>query len=75
MDAYYFQRMLDEVQETEYMRKMFVVFNGLKGELKKEGNQWCAITGEMPEHYLAGFADTPDSAMRKWYAEYCQNKS
>lgn len=72
--SFYFGKMQEAFMETEWTRSMYVVFNGLKGELKKDGNQWCAITGTMPESYLAGFADTPAVAMNNWYNEYFNNK-
>ncbi len=72
--SYYFTQMADSFRETEWTRSMYVVFNGLNGRLVEDGNKWCAITGTMPENYLAGFADTPALAMGSWYNEYLSNR-
>lgn len=67
---FYADKMAQAFQESEYQRILFTAFNGLKGELKKDGNQWCAITGQMPENYIAGFGNSPHIAMMCWYTEF-----
>ena len=49
-------------------------FKALNGRLVEDGNQWCAIVGEMPENYIAGFAATPNEAIYKWWQEMNKRK-
>lgn len=70
----YYQQMAAEFQRTEEDRRMYIAFNGMNGELKADGNQWCATTGEWPEHNISGFADTPAGAMQNWFSNYCSQK-
>lgn len=72
--SYYHNGMMVAVQETEWQRQMWIAFTSLKGTLKEEGDKWCAITGTMPEHYLAGFGDNPYNAMQEWNKEYLGKK-
>lgn len=74
LEYYQGQEIVIKVKETEDFRQLFIAFNALNGELKEDGNQWCAITGQMPEHYLAGFADTPKKALENWWMEFWNNK-
>lgn len=61
---------LNKVCETENIRQMYIAFNGLKGELKVDGNKWCATTGEWPQHNISAFGENPANAMHLWYNEY-----
>lgn len=36
----------------------------------KDGDQCCWIFGEMPEHYIAGFGDTPEKAMNDFWTNF-----
>lgn len=72
--SWYYGKMAEDFHETEWIRQMYIVFNGLKGELKMDGNQWCATCGEWPEHNISGFGDTPQQAMNNWYIEYYNPK-
>lgn len=68
--SWYYNEMMVAHQETEHLRQVYVAFNGLKGELRKEGDQWCATCGEWPEHNISGFGKTPANAMWSWWTEY-----
>lgn len=38
--------------------------------LERDGNQWCYIIGVMPEHYVAGFGNSPYDAMENFWNEF-----
>lgn len=73
--GFYYDKMANAFQETEWIRQMYLAFNGLQGALKVDGNQWCANTGDWPEHNITGFGDTPEQAMRDWYKSYSNQKA
>jgi hypothetical protein len=66
---------LDKIIETENHRQIMLTFNSLNGRLVEDGNQWCAIVGEMPENYIAGFCDTPMGAIGKWWEAMFKHKN
>jgi hypothetical protein len=67
---FYADKIAQAFQETENERLMYVRFNGLNGRIEKDGNKWCAITGQMPEHYVAGFGDSPAQSVYEWHSEF-----
>lgn len=73
--SYYFANMAESFKETEWLRSMYIAFNGLQGDLKVDGNQWCATSGDWPEHNITGFGDTPALAMNNWYSNYFTQKA
>jgi len=65
----------EEFSNTEFIRRRQIIFSTMGGQLYKDGNQWCAIVGEMPEHYIVGFADTAEKALSEWYKNWQSEKA
>jgi hypothetical protein len=58
-------------KETLELKRMFLVIKELDIKLKKDGNQWCYIYGELPEsNCIAGFGDTPVKALKDFYYQW-----
>ena len=74
MDYAHSEELLVDAKETEYLKHAFVAFNGMGARLDIDGNQWCAIWGDMPEKYIAGFGDTPNQAILNFYNEFRNQK-
>jgi hypothetical protein len=46
------------MMEAYEQQKRFVIINGLGAKLSRDGNQFCFIVGDMPEHTVVGFGET-----------------
>jgi hypothetical protein len=46
------------MMEVYEQQKRFAIINGLGAKLSKDGNQFCFIVGDMPEHTVVGFGET-----------------
>jgi hypothetical protein len=52
------------VQQEEYN-----LFSVLKPKLVKDGNSWCCLFGDNLQDGIAGFGDTPYTAILAWNKE------
>jgi hypothetical protein len=52
---------LDEMQRPSIL---------LRPKIRIDGDQWCALYGEDLQDGVAGFGDSPDSAMRDFDKEW-----
>jgi len=64
-------QLVDTLQAAANDLENLQIIEKLKPILKKDGNEWCYIIGEMPENYLSGFGNTPREAMY----DFCKNFS
>lgn len=70
LDSHTCNAIWNRTNELLEIQQQITIFNGLKGELKRDGNQWCASAGEWPEHNISGFGDSPAMAMNQFMVEY-----
>jgi len=55
--------------------RMLDIIEKLKPKFSQDGNQYCFILGEMPEHYIAGFGNTPYEAMQDFCKSFYNQKA
>lgn len=63
-----------ETMELLNLKKQEAIINIMKPTIKQDGNQWCVISGEMPESYIAGFGDTVHDAVSDFVKNYYAEK-
>ena len=67
------QELLDLKISNEQEKRELQIIKYLHPLLLKDGNQWCYVTGNLPEkNCIVGFGDTPEKAMRE-YCSYFSN--
>jgi hypothetical protein len=65
----------DEIQNQLDLERRLSIIAALKPRLERDGNKWCYILGDMPEHYIAGFGDTPHDAMNEFVMAFYNAKA
>ena len=65
----------EEIQNQQDLDRVLSILKALNPKFSQDGNQWCYVYGEMPEHYIAGFGDTPYEAMNNFVNNFCMQKA
>jgi uncharacterized membrane protein len=65
----------DEILNNLDDERQLQIIKNLGPTLGKDGNKWIYLLGEMPEHYLAGWGDTPYAAMQDFVKNFYNEKA
>lgn len=73
-DHYQGARIAEQSLANEQFEGQLMIIQRLQPKLGKDGKQWVYLLGEMPEHYLAGWGDTPYLAMEDFVRNFYTQK-
>jgi len=69
------EQLANEAHNNLILEGELSIIASLKPEFRREGDQWMYLYGEMPEHYIVGFGDTPYKAMLDFNASFYNAKA
>lgn len=65
----------NEIQNQQDLERSLSVISALKPAFSKDGNQYCYLYGELPEHCVVGFGSTPYEAMEDFVNNFFNQKA
>jgi hypothetical protein len=64
-------KILEYKKESLELERMLLIINSLNVKLKKDGNSWCYVHGNLPESdCIAGYGNTPKEALKNFYENW-----
>lgn len=68
-------QLADEMASNLQEERELTIINRLRPTLGRDGHQWIWMLGEMPTNYLAGWGDTPSTAMTDFVRNFYKQRA